>query len=39
MWTKLWQNFLTNPAVIDFIIEDIKQNADLSLDTFEIWPW
>ena len=39
MWTRLWQNFLTNPAVIDFIIEDIKQNADLSLDTFEIWPW
>ena len=39
MWTKLWQNFLTNPSVIDFIIEDIKQNADLSLDSFEIWPW
>ena len=39
MWTKLWQNFLTNPAVIDFIIEDIKNNADLNLDMFEVGPW
>ena len=39
MWTKLWQNFLVNPAIIDFIIEDIKSYADLNLDTFEIGPW
>jgi len=39
MWTKLGQNFLVNPAVIDFIISDIKAHADLLLDTFEIGPW
>ncbi len=39
MGTKLWQNFLINPLIIDFIIQDIKENADLNDFTFEIWPW
>ena len=39
MWTYLWQNFLNNQEVIDFIVDDIKKNADLSLNSIEIWPW
>lgn len=38
MGTYLWQNFLTNPSVIDFIIEQVKKNTHWNLDCFEIWP-
>ncbi len=38
MWTRFWQNFLINPAIVDFIINDIKKRANLLLDTIEIWP-
>ena len=39
MSTYLWQNFLKNQKIIDFIVDDIKENADLNLDSIEIWPW
>ena len=39
MWTRLWQNFLTNPSVIDFIIEQVKNNTDKNYETIEIGPW
>ena len=39
MWTYLWQNFLNNEDIIDFIIETAQENADKNIDTIEIWPW
>ncbi len=39
MSTYLWQNFLNNQEVIDFIVEDIKENANLDLENIEIGPW
>lgn len=37
--TYLWQNFLNNPKIIEFIIQDIKDNCDLKLQNIEVWPW
>jgi len=39
MGTYLWQNFLNNEEVIDFIVQTAKENTDKNLDTIEIWPW
>jgi len=39
MWTYLWQNFLQSQEIINFIVNDIKENADLTLQNLEIWPW
>ena len=34
----LWQNFLDNEEIIDFIIKDIKDNCNLDIPSIEIWP-
>ena len=27
--TYLWQNFLNNPKIIEFIVQDIKKNCNI----------
>lgn len=39
MSTYLWQNFLNNTEIISFIADNIRSNADLSIENIEIWPW
>jgi len=39
MWTYLWQNFLNNEDIIDFIVSKADENTEKNLDTIEIWPW
>lgn len=39
MSTYLWQNFLKNKDIINFITDNIKENIDKNLNSIEIWPW
>lgn len=40
-WTYLWQNFLTNQEIIDFIIQYVEniQKSSYKKICIEIWPW